>query len=245
MFERFTDRARKVFALANQEAQRFNHEYIGTEHILLGLIKEGSGVAANVLKNMKIDLRKIRLEVEKLVKPGPEMVTMGKLPKTPRTQKLIDHAIEDAKDMNNNYVGTEHILLGMLHDADSIACNILMNLGVSTKKVHKAILDLLGIAIKPGITVQGKQLCDAVKTPSCEPRESIKNFAQHMESALVENEHKGGWQGCEMSHFIKCLKKQLQDLMLSLADRDNERITKEAADIANFCMMISEKANRS
>jgi ATP-dependent Clp protease ATP-binding subunit ClpC len=83
MFERFTDRASKVMALANQEAQRFNHEYIGTEHILLGLVKEGSGVGANVLKNLDVDLRKVRLEVEKLVKSGPDMVTMGKLPQTP------------------------------------------------------------------------------------------------------------------------------------------------------------------
>ena len=88
MYERFTDRARKVMQLANQEAQRFNHEYIGTEHILLGLVKEGSGVAANVLKNLEVDLRKIRLEVEKIVQSGPDMVTMGKLPQTPRAKKL-------------------------------------------------------------------------------------------------------------------------------------------------------------
>ncbi len=88
MFERFTDRARKVMHLANQEAQRFNHEYVGTEHMLLGLIKEGSGVAANVLKNLEVDLRKIRNEVEKIVQAGPEMVTMGKLPRLlePRRQ---------------------------------------------------------------------------------------------------------------------------------------------------------------
>jgi len=86
MYERFTDRARKVMQLANQEAQRFNHEYIGTEHVLLGLIKEGSGVAANVLKNLDIDLRKIRMEVEKLVQSGPDMVTMGKLPQTPHQE---------------------------------------------------------------------------------------------------------------------------------------------------------------
>ncbi|MFI4873554.1 MAG: Clp protease N-terminal domain-containing protein, partial [Phycisphaerales bacterium JB061] len=92
MFERFTDRARKVMALANQEAQRFNHEYIGTEHILLGLVKEGSGVGANVLKALSVDLRKVRLEVEKLVKQGPEMVTMGKLPQTPRAKKVIEYA---------------------------------------------------------------------------------------------------------------------------------------------------------
>ncbi|MBC8421627.1 NDP-hexose 4-ketoreductase, partial [bacterium] len=106
MFERLTDRARKVMALANQEAQRFNHEYIGTEHILLGLVKEGSGVGANVLKHLEIDLRKVRLEVEKLVKSGPDMVTMGKLPQTPRAKKVIEYAIEEARSLNHNYVGT-------------------------------------------------------------------------------------------------------------------------------------------
>ena len=99
MFERFTDRARKVMELANQEAQRFNHEYVGTEHILLGLVKEGSGVAANVLKNLDVDLRKIRVEVEKLVQTGPDMVTMGKLPQTPRAKKVIEYAIEEARNL--------------------------------------------------------------------------------------------------------------------------------------------------
>ena len=110
MYERFTDRARKVMQLANQEAQRFNHEYIGTEHILLGLVKEGSGVAANVLKNLEVDLRKIRLEVEKLVQSGPEMVTVGKLPQTPRAKKVIEYSMEEARNLNHSYVGTEHIL---------------------------------------------------------------------------------------------------------------------------------------
>ena len=100
MYERFTDRARKVMQLANQEAQRFNHEYIGTEHILLGLVKEGTGVAANVLKNLDIDLRKIRLEVEKIVQAGPDMVTMGKLPRTPRAKKVIEYSIEEARNLN-------------------------------------------------------------------------------------------------------------------------------------------------
>src|SRR3954451_4607755 len=110
MYERFTDRARKVMQLANQEAQRFNHEYIGTEHILLGLVKEGSGVAANVLKNLDIDLRKIRLEVQNIVQSGPDAV-LGKLPQTPRAKKVIEYAIEEARNLNHNYVGTEHLLL--------------------------------------------------------------------------------------------------------------------------------------
>jgi ATP-dependent Clp protease ATP-binding subunit ClpC len=144
MFERFTDRARKVMALANQEAQRFNHEYIGTEHILLGLVKEGSGVGANVLKNLDVDLRKVRLEVEKLVKAGPEMVTMGKLPQTPRAKKVIEYAIEEARNLNHNYVGTEHLLLGLLREHDGVAAQVLRNLNLKLEEVREEVLNLLG-----------------------------------------------------------------------------------------------------
>ncbi len=148
MFERLTDRARKVMALANQEAQRFNHEYIGTEHILLGLVKEGSGVGANVLKNLGIDLRKVRLEVEKLVKSGPDMVTMGKLPQTPRAKKVIEYAIEEARNLNHNYVGTEHLLLGLLREHDGVAAQVLMNLGLKLEEVREEVLNLLGAGVE-------------------------------------------------------------------------------------------------
>jgi ATP-dependent Clp protease ATP-binding subunit ClpC len=144
MYERFTDRARKVMQLANQEAQRFNHEYIGTEHILLGLIKEGSGVAANVLKNLDVDLRKIRLEVEKLVQSGPDMVTMGRLPQTPRAKKVIEYSMEEARNLNHNYVGTEHILLGLLREQEGVAAQVLMNLGLKLEEVREEVLNLLG-----------------------------------------------------------------------------------------------------
>jgi ATP-dependent Clp protease ATP-binding subunit ClpC len=144
MYERFTDRARKVMQLANQEAQRFNHEYIGTEHVLLGLIKEGSGVAANVLKNLDIDLRKIRMEVEKLVQSGPDMVTMGKLPQTPRAKKVIEYSMEEARNLNHNYVGTEHILLGLLREQEGVAAQVLMNLGLKLEDVREEVLNLLG-----------------------------------------------------------------------------------------------------
>src|SRR5262245_16660435 len=144
MYERFTDRARKVMQLANQEAQRFNHEYIGTEHILLGLVKEGSGVAANVLKNLDIDLRKIRLEVEKIVQSGPDIVTMGKLPQTPRAKKVIEYSIEEARNLNHNYVGTEHLLLGLLREQEGVAAQVLMNLGLKLEDVREEVLNLLG-----------------------------------------------------------------------------------------------------
>jgi hypothetical protein len=144
VYARFTDRARKVMQLANQEAQRFNHEYIGTEHILLGLVKEGSGVAANVLKNLDIDLRKLRLEVEKIVQSGPDLVTMGKLPQTPRAKKVIEYSIEEARNLNHNYVGTEHVLLGLLREQEGVAAQVLMNIGLKLADARKEVLTLLG-----------------------------------------------------------------------------------------------------
>ena len=146
MFERFTDRARKVMQLANQEAQRFNHEYIGTEHVLLGLVKEGSGVAANVLKNLDIDLRKIRLEVERIVQHGPggDNATLGRLPHTPRAKKVIEYSIEEARNLNHNYVGTEHLLLGLLREHEGVAAQVLMNLGLKLEDVREEVLNLLG-----------------------------------------------------------------------------------------------------
>lgn len=136
--------------LANQEAQRFNHEYIKTEHILLGLCKEGSGVAANVLKNLDVDLRKIRLEVEKLVQSGPDMVTSGKLPQTPRAKKVIECSMEEARNLNHNYVGTEHILLGLLCEQEGVAATVLMNLGLKLEEVREEVLRLLGYGEEGG-----------------------------------------------------------------------------------------------
>lgn len=118
MYERFTDRSRKVMQLANQEALRFNHEYIAPEHILLGLIKEGSGVGANILKNLDQDLRKIRLELEKLMDSGADMIIMGRLPQTPYCKMVIEFAMDEARRCNNNFVGTEHLLLGLLRIED-------------------------------------------------------------------------------------------------------------------------------
>jgi ATP-dependent Clp protease ATP-binding subunit ClpA len=144
MYERFTDRARKVMQLANKEAQRFNHEYIGTEHILLGLVQEGSGVGANVLKNLDIDLRKIRLEIEKIVQSGPHIVSVGKLPQTPTAKKVIDYSIEEARSFKHNYVGTEHLLLGLMREEEGIAAQILINLGLRLQDLREEVANLLG-----------------------------------------------------------------------------------------------------
>lgn len=144
MFEKFTDRSGKVMGLANQEAQRFNHEYIGTEHILLGLVKEGSGVGAGVLKNFGVDLKKVRLEVEKLLPSGPDTIIRGKIPLTPRATKVAEYANEEARNLGHNYVGTEHLLLGLLRDPESTAVKVLLALGLQPEKIRKAILNLIG-----------------------------------------------------------------------------------------------------
>ncbi len=191
MFERFTDRARKVMALANQEAQRFNHEYIGTEHILLGLVKEGSGVGANVLKNLDVDLRKVRLEVEKLVKSGPDMVTMGKLPQTPRAKKVIEYAIEEARSLNHNYVGTEHLLLGLLREHEGVAAQVLMNLGLKLEEVREEVLNLLGAGVDPEETTTATKGSGGETSPTKSGKSktpALDSFGRDLTELATENQ---------------------------------------------------------
>jgi len=175
-------------ALANQEAQRFNHEYIGTEHILLGLVKEGSGVGATVLKNLDVDIKKLRLEVEKLVKSGPDMVTMGKLPQTPRAKKVIEYAIEEARALNHNYVGTEHILLGLLRESEGIAAQVLMNLGLKLEDVRQEVLNLLGAGVDDGPAALGMKMSPTIgrKTKSKTP--ALDSFGRDLTELAANDE---------------------------------------------------------
>jgi ATP-dependent Clp protease ATP-binding subunit ClpA len=144
VFDRFTDRARKVMGLARQEAQRLNHDYIGTEHMLLGLVKEGAGVAASVLKNLEIDLEKIRTEVERLARPGTTAVSpTGQLPFTPRGKKVLELSLEEASGLGHTYIGTEHLLLGLLRENEGIAAQVLGNLKVKVEDLREEVLELL------------------------------------------------------------------------------------------------------
>ncbi len=145
MFEKFTDRARKVINLARQEAERLGHEFIGTEHILLGLVKEGSGVAANVLEILNVDLEKVRLEVEKYVTPTGETKSFTtSLPFTPKAKKVLELAMEEARNLDHNYIGTEHLLLGLLRESEGMAAQVLLNLDVSLEDVRAEVMELLG-----------------------------------------------------------------------------------------------------
>jgi len=143
MFERFTDRARKVMQLAKDEARRLNHAQIEPEHILLGLVKEGSGVAANVLGDLGVDLKVLRREVEALVETGETAVEAGPLPLTPRAKNCLTAALEEAKQLSHNYVGTEHLLLGLLHESAGAIVQVWTKLEVSIEHVREAVLKLL------------------------------------------------------------------------------------------------------
>lgn len=144
MFEKFTERARKVMGLARQEAQRLESEFIGTEHILLGLIQEGSGVASKVLKNMNVDLKRIRQEIERLLTTGSATAQIGQLPFSPRAKRVLELAKEIADEMGHDMVGTEHLLLGLLKENEGIAAQVLTNLGVKPDEVRDMILDIMG-----------------------------------------------------------------------------------------------------
>ncbi|MCX5694097.1 MAG: ATP-dependent Clp protease ATP-binding subunit [Candidatus Omnitrophica bacterium] len=165
MFNRFTERARKVIILAKEEARRFNHDYIGTEHILLGLIREGEGVAAAVLQKLDVSLENIRLEIEKLVQPGPATQIIGDIPFTPRAKKALELAAEEARSLGHNYIGTEHLLLGLIREGEGIASQVLLNLGMDLNSVRNEVMSLLGSAL-PGMNQQGGPQATKSKTPA-------------------------------------------------------------------------------
>ncbi|MBL7216046.1 MAG: hypothetical protein ISS71_10250 [Phycisphaerae bacterium] len=141
MFERYTDNARDVMSRARQEAQKFGHDHIGTEHILLGLIEVKAGVAAEILSHRAVDLRHTKAQVEKLVKHGDcEAMAHGTLPRTKHAQHVLDDAVKEARQFKHNYIGTEHILLGLLYEKDCIATEVLANLGLKLDAVREDVL---------------------------------------------------------------------------------------------------------
>ncbi|NQT06582.1 MAG: ATP-dependent Clp protease ATP-binding subunit [Candidatus Omnitrophica bacterium] len=156
MFNRFTERARRVILLAKEEAKRFNHDYIGTEHLLLGLIREGEGVAAAVLMSLGLDPTKIRMEVERLVQPGPSAAISGDIPFTPKAKRAIELSMEEARQFGHNYIGTEHLLLGLIKEGEGVASEVLTNLGLDANKVKDEVMQILGSAT-PGFSITGQQ----------------------------------------------------------------------------------------
>ena len=160
-FEKFSERARRVLSLAQEEAQRFNHNYIGTEHILLGLVRETEGVAARVLSGLSVDLGKVRSAVEFIIGRG-EKPTQGEIGLTPRAKKVVELAVDEARRMNHTYIGTEHLLIGLLREGEGVAAGVLESLGVSLEKVRTETHRILSNSSRSGS--QGTR--SATKTPT-------------------------------------------------------------------------------
>ncbi len=159
MHDKFTERVRKVIYLAREEAARLQHDYIGTEHLLLGVIREGEGIAATVLNNLGLDLDRIRQEVENMVSASGGTMTIGEIPFTPRAKRVLELAVEEARSLGHNYVGTEHLLLGLVREGEGVAAKVLLELGVDRKRVREETLKLLG-------GTPGRGIRDEVETPA-------------------------------------------------------------------------------
>ena len=142
MFERFTDRARRVVVLAQEEARMLNHNYIGTEHILLGLIHEGEGVAAKALESLGISLEAVRSQVEEIIGQG-QQAPSGHIPFTPRAKKVLELSLREALQLGHNYIGTEHILLGLIREGEGVAAQVLVKLGADLNRVRQQVIQLL------------------------------------------------------------------------------------------------------
>ncbi|MBA2519499.1 MAG: ATP-dependent Clp protease ATP-binding subunit [Chloroflexia bacterium] len=177
-FDKFTERARKVLQLAQEEAQRFNHNYIGTEHLLLGLVREGDGVAARVLSNMGVQLPKVRSAVEFIIGRGETMI-MGEIGLTPRAKKVIELAVDEARRLNHHYIGTEHLLLGLVREGEGIAAGVLESLGVNLEKVRAQVMQVVSQSSTysqskqqtktPYMDALGVDLTDAARTNKLGP----------------------------------------------------------------------------
>src|SRR5450432_967513 len=141
-FDKFTERARKVLSLAQEEAQRFQHNYIGTEHLLLGLVREGEGVAAKILANLGVELNKVRSTVKFVIGRGDRIV-LDEIGLTPRSKKVIELAVDEARRLNHHYIGTEHLLLGLVREGEGIAAGVLESLGVTLERARTEMLQIL------------------------------------------------------------------------------------------------------
>src|SRR5659263_176607 len=181
MFERFTDRARRVVVLAQEEARMLNHNYIGTEHILLGLIHEGEGVAAKALESLGISLEGVRSQVEEIIGQG-QSAPSGHIPFTPRAKKVLELSLREALQLGHNYIGTEHILLGLIREGEGVAAQVLIKLGADLNRVRQQVIQLLS-------AYQGKEAATAGGPAERTPSTSLvlAPFGRSLTQAAREN----------------------------------------------------------
>jgi ATP-dependent Clp protease ATP-binding subunit ClpC len=194
MFERFTDRARRVVVLAQEEARMLDHNYIGTEHLLLGLVHEGEGVAAQALAGMGIQLEAVRWQVEQIIGRGKGRPA-GHIPFTPRAKKVLELALREALQLGHNYIGTEHILLGLVREGEGVAAQVLQKLGADLNRVRQAVIRLLGekgqgSSAGPHEEVEGEGGLPGPRCPRCNADLAV--FATYRTITVPDEEESGG-----------------------------------------------------
>jgi ATP-dependent Clp protease ATP-binding subunit ClpC len=194
MFERFTDRARRVVVLAQEEARMLDHNYIGTEHLLLGLVHEGEGVAALALTGMGIQLEAVRGEVERIIGQG-QATSAGHIPFTPRAKKVLELSLREALQLGHNYIGTEHILLGLVREGEGVAAQVLQKLGADLNRVRQAVIRLLGEKGQgpspgPGEEMEGEGALTGPRCPRCSADLAV--FATYRTITVPDEEESGG-----------------------------------------------------
>jgi ATP-dependent Clp protease ATP-binding subunit ClpC len=176
VFERFTDRARRVLVLAQEEARLLNHNYIGTEHLLLGLIHEGEGVAATALESLAMSLEAVRGQVEEIIGQGQSAPT-GHIPFTPRAKKVLELSLREAKQLGHNYIGTEHILLGLIREGEGVAAQVLVKLGAGLDRVRQQVIHVLSGSAAAGMEAGARTRLVRMTVPE-ELRQAEEQLAQ-------------------------------------------------------------------
>jgi ATP-dependent Clp protease ATP-binding subunit ClpC len=186
MFERFTDRARRVVVLAQEEARMLDHNYIGTEHILLGLSHEGEGVAAKALESLGIRLEAVRQQVEEIIGRG-QHAPSGHIPFTPRAKKVLELSLREALQLSHNYIGTEHILLGLIREGDGVAARVLVRLGADLNRVRQQVIQLVGTSSgEESAAPSGGETLESAALPRPVPRELWLNEVRTSLASIAE-----------------------------------------------------------
>jgi ATP-dependent Clp protease ATP-binding subunit ClpA len=212
MFERFTDRARRVIVLAQEEARLLNHNYIGTEHLLLGLAHEGQGVAAKALESLGIRLEALRSQVQEIIGQG-KSAPIGHIPFTPRAKKVLELSLREAKQLGHNYIGTEHILLGLIREGEGVAAQVLVKLGADLPRVRQQVVQLLRGSVGSAEAAAGTRLVHmSVPEDLREAEEQLAQVRRQKEAAI----------DAEDFERATALRDQERELLGRLAEREQE-----------------------
>jgi Clp amino terminal domain, pathogenicity island component/UvrB/uvrC motif len=260
MFERFTDRARRVVVLAHDEARRLDHNYIGTEHLLLGLISEGEGVAARALKSLEISLDAVRQQVEEIIGQG-QQAPSGHIPFTPRAKKVLELSLRESKQLGQNYIGTEHILLGLIREGDGVAAQVLVRLGAELNRVRQQVIQLLhGYPAEEAGVVR-------LAEPELRLLPGVKVRLEAIEQRLAAIEQRVGTgpDTSDLDEQVEVVRTEKQaavdaqdfEQAVSLRDRENELLASKIArqeqwaaghpplpDLAERCQQLADEVER-